>query len=168
MFASDFEWEIEILDFGAVRVSSALLNKLAAYRQLTPSSLESGGVLIGKYLNSNGALLIDGFTPPLATDKQSRHSYYRSKAHHKAVRKIWKESGYESTYVGLWHTHPEDSPNCSAVDKTDWITALKVSRYEGARLLFFIIGRTHIRCWLGLSDVTNYSIRLVSKLKFND
>ncbi|MDF1829592.1 Mov34/MPN/PAD-1 family protein [Cycloclasticus pugetii] len=167
MFASDFEWEIEILDFGTVRVSSNLFNKLVEYRQLTSSFLESGGVLIGKHLNANGVLLIDDFTPPLPNDKQSRHRYYRSQAHCKAVRRIWKDSDHESTYVGLWHTHPEDSPNYSSIDKKDWLNALKISKFEGTRLFFIIIGKTQIRCWLGsLSAICN-PINLVSELKID-
>lgn len=168
MFASDFEWSIEVSSFGKVRISSMLINKLAKYRQLSPISLESGGVLIGKHLNSNGVLLIDSFTPPLPTDRQSRHGYYRSRAHNDVVRKLWKETERESTYVGLWHTHPEDCPNYSPIDKTDWMKALKTSRYEGTKLFFFIIGNTKIRCWLGFSDKSNCTIKFLSELKFDN
>ena len=143
------EWNIDIAQYGQVRISPLLVNKISKFRQISFGQPESGGVLIGKHLNTGGALLIDDFTPPQHSDKQGRCLYYRSEVHNTIVQKIWQDSGGHSTYVGLWHTHPEPIPNFSHVDKTDWLDALKRSRFEGDRLYFIIIGQTHIRCWIG-------------------
>lgn len=143
------EWKIEVPGYGLLRLSSQLLIMLSEFIQDGIKKTESGGVLIGKHLNSGGTLLIDGFTPPQKSDKQGRHSYYRSAAHNKIIQNIWKKSDRHTTYVGLWHTHPEPIPNFSPVDKRDWLNALEKSKFEGNRLYFIIVGQTHIRCWVG-------------------
>ena len=157
------EWVIEHKSYGLIRISKILIDQLLSYRQLEQTAPESGGVLIGKHLNSNGAILIDGYTPPQETDKQSRYRYYRSSEHNRIVQDIWRSSNQESTYVGLWHTHAEAIPSYSHVDKTDWKMALNRSRYEGPALFFFIIGQTHIRCWIGIKRTLGNKIELIGE-----
>ena len=167
-YAVDKEWSFEIKNLGLVRISSSLLTRLRSYRQLTPSAPEAGGVLIGMYLNSGGALLINELTPLQQTDKQGRHAYYRSKSHHALVRGLWKKSKHHSTYVGLWHSHPEPVPTFSPTDKTDWLNAINHSKYEGNKLFFFIVGQTHVRAWLGTKKRFGRKIERIGEYKFDD
>lgn len=157
------DWEMDIPSYGLIRVSSGLLIKLVEYRQLDADTPESGGVLIGKHLNSGGKILIDDFTPPQNKDKQGRCLYHRSIEHNKIVKKIWKDSNGHSTYLGLWHTHPEPIPNYSSTDKKDWLNSLTKSKYEGERLYFFIVGQTHIRCWVGTKVFYKNKIELLGE-----
>ena len=143
------EWCFNVEGLGKVRVSTKLIEALSTYRQINSSQPESGGVLLGRHLNSNGALLIDSYTPPQTSDTQGRCSFYRSNAHNKLVERTWKESKGHVTYVGLWHTHPEPIPTPSRIDTQDWSNALSKSSFEGAYLFFFIVGQTSIRCWSG-------------------
>lgn len=159
----DNEWTFNVKGLGLVRVCAELLYKLLQFRQIESDAPESGGVLVGSHLNSRGALLINKFTPPQTSDRQSRCNYYRSKAHDKLAKSIWRESEHRSTYVGLWHTHPEPIPNFSATDKTDWINAIKHSSYEGYHVFFFIVGQTHIRCWVGTNKRFKVKIKLVGE-----
>jgi len=159
------EWEMNIPDYEVIRIKGELLNKLIKYCQFDSVATESGGVLIGKHLNSGGVILIDDFTPPQASDKQGRCSYYRSEEHSIIVRQIWQKSDGHSTYVGLWHTHPEPTPNYSSVDKKDWLNALNSSSYEGSRLFFVIVGQTHIRCWTGTKGQFRNKIELTGEFK---
>ncbi len=158
------EWTIGIDGFGIVRISKELIDQLVNFRQIEGSTPESGGVLVGKHLNSNGTILIDNYTPPQPTDKQGRCQYYRSGAHNELIQTIWRESNHQSTYVGLWHTHAEPIPSYSPVDKKDWINALKNSIYEGDSLFFFIIGQTHIRIWKGTKKLFRYKIELIGEM----
>lgn len=167
-FVMDKEWRIEIPGFGILRVAPKLLDELASFRQLKNNQPESGGVLIGKHLNSGGAMVIDNFTPPQPTDKQGRCLYFRSEAHNKLVNQVWKESGGHSTYVGLWHTHPELRPNHSPTDLKDWRNALGKSRYEGNRLFFFIIGLSHICCWMGEKNLFKSKINLIGEYEIGN
>ena len=158
------EWQINIKDFGLLRVSQELLNNLVKYRQIKEEIPESGGVLIGTYLNSGGYLLINNYTPPQKSDKQGKFIYFRSNEHNDLVLNIWHESKKFSTYVGLWHTHAEAIPEYSVLDKKDWLESINKSIYEGDRLFFFIIGQTHIRCWMGIKKLLINKIELVGEL----
>lgn len=157
----DKHWHIDVDDFGLLRVSDRLIDELASYRQLDDEQPESGGVLIGQHLNSNGCMVINDFTPPQDTDKQGRCQYYRSKAHSELVRKIWEESNKHSTYVGLWHTHPEKEPEPSNADLDDWRKALSKSKYAGNNLFFVIVGQSHIKCWIGIKKRFKPNIELI-------
>lgn len=154
------EWCIDVKNLGKIRISQLLIQKLSRYRQLGISLPESGGVLIGKHLNTGGAILVDELTHPQPSDQQKRYSYYRSKHHNVLVQQIWKESNHHSTYVGLWHTHAEDIPNYSSTDKKDWLNALNHSKYEGNHLIFIIVGRTHLSCWIGFKE--NHNRKIIS------
>jgi integrative and conjugative element protein (TIGR02256 family) len=157
------EWKMDVPDYGLVRVSEELITKLTEYCQLGKEAPESGGVLIGKHLNSGGMILVDDFTPPQDTDKQGRCLYHRSAEHSEIASKIWKDTDGHSTYLGLWHTHPEPIPDYSYTDEQDWLNALNKSKYEGERLYFFIVGQTHIRCWLGTKIKRKYNIELLGE-----
>lgn len=160
------DWSIEFPKFGRITFSQELLISLAKFRQLDIRDQESGGVLIGKHLNSGGGMLIDDFTPPQATDKQSRCEFYRSEAHNRLVNQAWIESEGHSTYVGLWHTHPEAHPNYSQLDRIDWERALRMSRYEGLYLLFIIVGQVSLRCWIGDNSQSKTQISLIGEYYF--
>lgn len=161
------EWIMDISDFGLIRVSNELIQNLSRFRQIAENMPESGGVLIGKHLNSGGKILIDDLTVPQAGDKQERYYYHRSRVHHDLVQKKWIDSGHIATYVGLWHTHAEPIPYYSNVDKTDWMNALNLSTYEGNSLFFFIVGQTHIRCWKGIKRLFRNKIDLVGDYAWN-
>jgi len=157
------EWKMDSINCGIVRVSGELITNLTEYCQINKDAPESGGVLIGKHLNSGGMILVDDFTPPQKKDKQGRCLYHRSIEHNKIVRRIWKDSNGHSTYLGLWHTHPEPKPNYSSTDKKDWLNTLSKSKYEGDRLYFFIVGQTHIRCWVGTKAFFRNKIELLGE-----
>lgn len=65
----------------------------------------------------------------------------------------WRESTGTRIYLGDWHSHPEDDPKPSCVDRRDWNRVLKRAVYEQDFLLFAIVGRRSIAPWEGrLSD----------------
>lgn len=157
------EWVLDLPRFGKLRISNELIKELQKFQQLKSNAKESGGLLIGKHLSSGGVMLVDEFTPPQQSDKQGRNSFYRSAAHNSVVQKVWSDSGHRSTYVGLWHTHPEDVPSYSLTDKKDWLNSLGSSQYDGGHLIFLIVGITHISCWLGSAQ--NLQVELAGKYK---
>jgi integrative and conjugative element protein (TIGR02256 family) len=160
------EWITDIPNFGLLRVSQETIEDLKFFRQLKDDAKESGGVLIGKHLNAGGAILIDDFTRPQSTDKQGRCSYFRSTQHSEVVQEIWEKTNRQSTYVGLWHTHPEQLPQYSNADKKDWLNTLKNSQYDGKYLFFFIVGTKQLVCWMGSSN--SRKIKLVGEYCFDN
>ena len=91
-FAMNDEWSIQIKNFGTVRISYDFLSRLSGYRQVGSNTPESGGVAIGRHLNSGGTLLIENFTPPQKSDKHGRCLFFRSQAHNALVQNIWQEN----------------------------------------------------------------------------
>lgn len=160
----DNTWEIEIKGIGQLKISGELIEQLKAYQQLSIGQPESGGVLIGSFLNSGGYLIINKFTTPQNNDKQGRYLFYRSNEHNKVVKIIWEKSSHISTYVGLWHTHAEPIPSYSSQDKKDWNDTLNQSEYKGNKLFFFIVGQTHIRCWMGTKKMFRNKIELIGEI----
>ena len=158
-------WTFDVETLGTVRVANDLVSSLSQYRQFNHTIPESGGVLMGSFLNSNGALLIDNFTFPQKTDHQGRNNFFPSEAHNNLVHNIWQQSGQKTTYIGLWHTHPEPIPNFSFVDANDWRNALNISSYEGNFLFFMIVGTKSIRCWVGEKKRFRNSISLISEVQ---
>ncbi len=159
------DWIMNIPDFGRVRIAHTLLANLCRFRQTAGCHPESGGVLIGKHLIRGGRMVIDRHTPPQRGDKQGRCMFYRSKDHDRIVQSIWEKSKRISTYVGLWHTHPENIPKYSTIDRKDWNKALNRSTYDGRNLFFFIVGRTHIGCWMGTKRIIKNSIKIVGQYR---
>ncbi|EOG7704230.1 Mov34/MPN/PAD-1 family protein [Vibrio parahaemolyticus] len=84
------------------------------------------------------------------------------------VNKAWIESKGHATYVGLWHTHPEPTPNYSFADKCDWERALRESRYEGQHLIFVIVGQLSLRCWAGEHLKKTTKISLIGEYHFGN
>ena len=159
-------WKIRIDKDRELKVSISLIEKLSYFRQLKEQDKESGGVLIGSLLSENRGYILDKLTVPRKKDKQTRYSYFRSEEHNMQVQKIWEGTNGFSTYLGLWHTHPEDIPKYSSVDKKDWKDSLNESNYDKKSLFFFIVGRTHIRCWIGVRGMFFNNIKLIGEYYF--
>lgn len=160
-------WKLKVDKKRELKVSLELIEELSKFRQLNKRDNESGGILIGSFLSDNKGFIIDKLTIPQKKDKQSRYSFYRSDEHNRLVQKIWRETNGFSTFLGLWHTHPEDVPNYSSIDKKDWLDSLDESKYEKNCLFFFIVGRTDIRCWLGLKGMFFNKVKLLGDYKYD-
>lgn len=162
------DWKLNIEEYGEINFTKSLLARLAHFRQLSATDPEAGGILIGQYSEPAGRLNINQFTSPQKTDLQSRTNFFRSSEHSKLANKIWLDSNGHSTYVGLWHSHPETLPNYSGSDLSDWKNALSKSRFEGNHLLFVILGQTHIRVWSGNKKSPKLTIKLIGEYKFGN
>lgn len=108
---------------------------------------EAGGVLLGRHLLDSDDVVVDEVTTPQNSDRRTRFSFFRSKKHEELARVRWEEEASTLSYLGLWHTHPEDSPTPSSVDRHDWEQAVAKDTFDGPRLFFPIVGRADIRVW---------------------
>ena len=91
--------------------------------------------------------MVDEVTVPQSTDRRTRFSFFRSKKHEAIAKERWQAEASTLAYLGLWHTHPEDSPTPSSVDRSDWEQAVAKDTFDGPRLFFPIVGRKEIRVW---------------------
>lgn len=133
---------------GRIKITEEVLAKWALYVQRTHSSREAGGVLLGRRIIESKDIVIDDVSEPSPEDRRSRFSFHRTKkAHQKRIEEAWRESSGALNYLGEWHTHPEDRPTPSCVDRMDWKNLMKKCRFEGDELFFFIVGIECVSGW---------------------
>lgn len=128
--------------------SELVLNRWLDYRQVKPSDNESGGLLLGRFTNDTGALIVDLLTTPSDTDEQSRYGFYRSESHNQDLLDYWRDTDGYGGLLGLWHTHPENKPTPSDTDLEDLANSIESSEFVADRLVYVIVGITHIGVWV--------------------
>ncbi|CAM2997959.1 MULTISPECIES: CBASS system CD-NTase/cGAS isopeptidase Cap3 [Pseudoalteromonas] len=113
-----------------------VFNTMLDYRQLTPTSLEAAGVLVGERRGSH--LIICDLSVPNTGDIRSRYRVDRKGKHHqsKVIECFYSSNGFQQ-YIGEWHTHPEDHPSPSFLDKQSW----KENLVADVPMLAIILGR---------------------------
>jgi integrative and conjugative element protein (TIGR02256 family) len=130
-------------------VSVAAWSVMQLFVQHSIHAMEAGGVLLGRHLRDRSAIIVDALTTPQPGDRRSHTRFHRARRHHQAaIDEAWRNSGGTCTYLGEWHTHPEQIPTPSDVDWTDWRRRLHKDHYTEP-LFFIIIGIIEIRVWEG-------------------
>jgi integrative and conjugative element protein (TIGR02256 family) len=120
------------------------------YRQIRPNQTEAGGVLLGRLILDAQDVVVDRVTEPATSDQRSRFSFWRSqRTTQQLVNDAWRQSGGTQQYLGEWHTHPEDDPTPSGVDRRNWQRILREAHFESEALWFVIVGRRAVRVWEG-------------------
>lgn len=133
----DKELVFKAQDESLVVISTEVANILFSYRQISSSSSESAGVLIGERRDVH--IVIKTLSKPSRWDIRSRFMVDRvSKHHQRAVDDSFRKSNGEWHYLGEWHTHPEDVPKPSMTDYSSWHKNL-ISNHP---LVLIIVGRT--------------------------
>ena len=107
-------------------------------------------------------MLIDELTIPTGLDRRTRTSFYRSSSHDRALKKYWQSTNKVGGLLGLWHTHPENQPNPSHTDLQDLNQQFNSSSYLSNRILYVIVGITHIGLWIAYSPNENFSLGYMS------
>lgn len=115
---------------------------LETFRQHVQSSdadREAGGLLLGSVHGAH--LLVEQATVPTAWDKRFRYLFERMPFGHEAIAlSRWTASQRTVRYLGEWHTHPEDHPHPSGLDRSEW-SRLAVQRRDKRPVLAVIVGR---------------------------
>lgn len=133
-----------------LKINDDVLEKILTYRQLENRDTEAGGVLMGRFIEGSGDIIIDLITEPSNKDKRERCFFKKHlETHQELVDKIWEESDGTCNYVGEWHTHPEQHPSPSFHDRREWKRVLKKTQCESSFLLFIIVGTKSIGAWMG-------------------
>jgi len=147
----------EISNGGRIKLASSMIETLFHYQQLNEESMESGGVLLGRFIKDSKNIVVDKITTPMHGDKQTRYSFKRlSPLHQKIITQEWNNSNGTCNYLGEWHTHPESDPIPSGLDLKDWKRKLKKDVFSGRYLYFIIAGINSIEIWEG--DRRTYEI----------
>jgi integrative and conjugative element protein (TIGR02256 family) len=122
--------------------------QLLAHRQSLPTDREAGGILLGRLVDCSADIIVDEVSIPTPLDRSGRFHFLRHrKPAQQHVDKAWAESSCTRIYLGEWHTHPEDVPNPSGHDVTDWRRIVTSAKFEQESLFFVIVGRTMTCVW---------------------
>lgn len=132
------------------QVNWPVLEILCTYEQSVQNAPEAGGILLGRYIRKCNDVIVDQITVPLKGDIQKRKSFFRlSKLHQSIADEVWKNSNGTINYLGEWHTHPENEPFPSLVDRIDWQKKVTFDKYDSDTLFFLIVGIRTINVWQG-------------------
>lgn len=108
---------------------------------------ESGGIIIGTLSLAENKVIITDVTTPHKKDISGSNYFKRAEfGHQEEMDSLWKESKCRKTYLGEWHTHRQDVPIPSFIDKADWIRiAKKDLNYK--QPFFIIVGKKKMKVW---------------------
>ena len=134
-------------------IQDAVIDVFAKYAQVSPSAPESGGILLGHVRTPHLEIL--EASEPTFWDKRLRYFFDRgSRGHREMAERRWRDSDGLVRYVGEWHTHPEDYPTPSYVDRAGWIE-LANKRQDQRPVLAIVVGRKALHVELVNRDGTN-------------
>jgi integrative and conjugative element protein (TIGR02256 family) len=117
--------------FSGIIFSKSAIRKFKKFATYKDNTHESGGLLLG-YIRGDH-FDVETITTPYKNDKFSQFSFERNDRKH--LEKLKKKYGI--TYIGEWHTHPEDVPFPSPIDILEWNTIKSTRNYP---LVFLILG----------------------------
>lgn len=117
----------------------SVVDCFGAHVQDSHMAPEGGGILMGCVRGAH--LQILQATAPSPHDSRFRFLFIREAARHRQIAEgLWRSSGGIIRYLGEWHTHPEDHPQPSTLDRREWKT-LAQAREDSRPLLAVIVGR---------------------------
>jgi integrative and conjugative element protein (TIGR02256 family) len=123
--------------YSCVIFASKVLKKLQAIVNKKIDVCESGGLLLGFVRGSHFDIRM--ITIPYEKDSVSRYLFVRNDVRHfNYFQWIQSRINKNITYIGEWHTHPEDDPKPSSIDLKEWDFIKSTRSYP---ILFMIIGR---------------------------
>jgi integrative and conjugative element protein (TIGR02256 family) len=138
--------EIKIDNYSII-LSPEALEILDAYIQRKSSDPEGGGIILGTI---NGDVIqVQRLSVPTELDIRSRMSFERHRLSAQIVINHEHANTHgQVTYLGEWHTHPEDHPTPSGIDLTMIKRQFRENRIHTDFLILLIQG--HIRLYAAL------------------
>lgn len=119
--------------------STGTLETFSQHIQSIDADREAGGLLLGSVHGVH--LHIEQATIPTVWDKRFRYLFERMPFGHDAIAlSRWTSSQGTVRYLGEWHTHPEDHPHPSGLDRSEWCR-LSATRQDKRPMLAVIVGR---------------------------
>lgn len=122
-----------------VNIDDKVLDVFRQHIQRLDSDAEAGGLLLGE-VRGEHLNLIDA-TFPTAEDLRARYSFERlPQGHEEVAQKMWTDSRGTVRYLGEWHSHPQNIPIPSGIDRSEW-KRLASERKDKRSFLAVIVGK---------------------------
>lgn len=138
-------------------LQASVLEVFRKHAQLDASAPESGGLLLGHVRDPHLEIL--EATEPTFWDRRLKYFFERSwRGHRTVAERRWRESEGLIRYVGEWHTHPEDYPVPSYVDRTEWLELAR-KRKDKRPVLALIVGRKALHVELVHANASSIILR---------
>ena len=139
-------------------IEEDVIDTLNSFRQLE-SEPEAGGCLFGFYRGDH--IHISDCTYPQGNDTRLPLRFDRRDTYHlEYASQLYKKSNNTCTYLGDWHTHPQELPAPSSFDYSEWdkITELR----KNWQTTTIVVGRKGF--WVGVGDIDNPIRKHLKKL----
>lgn len=137
-------------------ITQKVLDRMAGFAQRKPTDPEASGLLIGHERAEPQQIILDRLTTPQPQDYRTRTRFRRDvKSHQLLLDQEWRLSGGKRTYLGEWHTHPEDDPKPSALDRENNRRIFATATIDMPFLVFIIVGLEKTRIWWSTSAQPN-------------
>jgi integrative and conjugative element protein (TIGR02256 family) len=128
-----------------VIMERAALAVFERHRQLRFFHCEAGGQLFARIDGSTWT--VAQVSGPRSADKRGRFHFWPDRSSEQSEIYAYHKQGLE--YVGDWHTHPEDRPTPSAIDRSSMLNVVRDSTHHFPGFLMCIIGRIAFRTACG-------------------
>jgi len=122
-----------------INISETVIEIFEKFKQKNKKDNESGGILIGQIKDDE--IFILKASIPNKFDKASRYYFECNKdAAQIIINYEFYNSGRKSIYIGEWHTHPENTPTPSSIDKRMIKEQFKKNKLNEPFLILIIQG----------------------------
>jgi integrative and conjugative element protein (TIGR02256 family) len=146
---------VEVHGGPSVVFESDALKSFGRFRQRRLWQREGGGQLFARFDGVHSH--VEVATTPSRKDSRSRFGFTPDRPTQRAQIREFYERGLH--FVGDWHSHPEQSPEPSAVDLMSVRECFQQSRHDLKSLLLVIVGK---RAWpdgLWVGLVSRHAVR---------
>ena len=138
-------------DGTTIHVKDCVLATMLSYVQICSTQMEAGGIILGKKVVNREEYILTEITVPSSGDKRSRFSFVRNKkSAQNVINRKWKETDGVVNYLGEWHTHPENNPIPSEIDRALLRQIINDKSNAFPKVTLMIVGTHSI--YLGLAD----------------
>lgn len=136
-----------------LRIGAPVLTKISLYIERNGDGREAGGVLIGTQSIDGMSYEVTDVTLPGVCDKRRRFLFVRGKSSaNRLIRQVWRQSAGKKNYLGEWHTHDEQQPRPSGLDRQTVRHLAKDSSAPFGRVFLVIFGNSD-RVFAGMTDL---------------
>jgi integrative and conjugative element protein (TIGR02256 family) len=138
-------------------VPEEVLEPIAEHLSQSGFGVESGGIILGGKVEGENRYIVKEMTLPSPEDESGPFSFIRNaEPANKLISRAWKESDGTTNYLGEWHTHNEETPRPSFVDK-DLIQQVISEKSSLFDCVFMIIIGNSGQAFVGMADNTIHS-----------
>jgi len=122
-----------------VEFDDKCIQELKKYQQKN-GEYELGGILVGEIYPSENKVVVK----EIIVSKKAKRSFMGinidKKEMQETLETIRKKTNYKYYYIGDWHTHPENKPKASFIDKMSYKKILKKIVLQTNFVVFLIVG----------------------------